>query len=166
MIRSAGSFALIALFVVAAPAAAQVAPRSGERLVVHPEATAAIGGIKSPYCPGQMLETCPSPGAAVIRDSIQKMAEAGFSSEDIIDVVIGEYGEQWRAAPRSTGAGLWAWLLPPVGLASGLFAVGVLLARRRRGEEAMVHIDAPSADDEARIREAMKVLDEEEEPAY
>jgi len=166
MVRSAGSFALVALIALAVPSTAQIAPRTGERLVVHPEATAAIGGIKSPYCPGQMLVTCPSPGAAAIRDSIQTLAEAGIDADSIIEVVLGQYGEQWRAAPRSAGAGLWAWLLPPVGLAGGLFAVGVLVARRRREEEALVPFDLPTVEEETRIRDAMKVLDEEEEPAF
>jgi cytochrome c-type biogenesis protein CcmH/NrfF len=166
MIRPVGFFALLALLFVAAPAVAQLPPRSGETLIVHPEAKAAINGIKSPYCPGQMLEVCSSSGGAMLRDTIQVMAESGISGDSIIEIVLAEYGEQWRAEPKSSGTGMWAWLLPPVGLAGGLLAVGVILARRRREDEIVVRRVDPSPDDEARIRDALKVLDEEEEPAF
>jgi len=169
MMRSTRWPAFLALvsFVLAPSATAgQEAPRSGEPLVVHPEATAAIGGIKSPYCPGQMLQTCPSPGAAVIRDSIQQLAEAGLSADSIIELVLSDYGQQWRAAPEPSGTGLWAWLLPPAGLVGGLFAVGMVLARRRREGEIAEAMDDPSPDEEARIREALRKMDEAEEPAF
>lgn len=155
-----------ACLLLAEPLLAQDAPDSGEPLVVHPEAVKAIGGIKSPYCPGMMLENCPSPGAAAIRDSIQHMAEAGLRADSIIELVLGEYGEQWRAEPRASGTGLWAWLLPPAGLLVGLAAVGVALSRRRgvAGREATAA--APlDPEDEVRIREAIQALEEAEEPA-
>lgn len=166
MIRPAGSPVLLALLLSAAPAAPQQPPRSGEALTVHPEAKVAIDGLKSPYCPGQMLEVCPSPGGALLRDSIQRMAEAGISGDSIIELVLADYGEQWRAEPTRSGTGLWAWLLPPAALMAGLGAVSVVLARRRREEEVATLRPDPSAADEARIREALRVLDEEEEPAF
>jgi len=156
----------VAFLFVAAPAVAQQPPRSGEALTVHPEARAAIDGLKSPYCPGSMLEVCSSSGGAMLRDTIQRMAEGGLSGDSIIEVILAEYGEQWRAEPKSSGTGMWAWLLPPVGLAGGLMVVGIVLARRRREEEIVVRRSAPSVEDEARIRDALKVLDEEEEPAF
>ena len=166
MIRPAGFFALVAFLLVAAPAVAQQPPRSGESLTVHPEARTAIDGLKSPYCPGSMLEVCSSSGGAMLRDTIQAMAESGLAGDSIIEIILAEYGEQWRAEPKVSGTGMWAWLLPPVGLVGGLAAVGVVLARRRREEESVVRRHAPTPEDEARIREALKVLDEEEEPAF
>jgi len=166
MIRIVGSLAFLVLLAAPAPAVAQQPPRSGEALTVHPEARVAIDGLKSPYCPGSMLEVCSSSGGAMLRDSIQRMAESGLSGDSIIEVILADYGEQWRAEPKTSGTGLWAWLLPPVGLVGGLTAVGVILARRRRGEEATVLHEPPTEDDEARIREALKVLDEDEEPAF
>ena len=166
MIRLAGFLALVAFLLVAAPAVAQQPPRSGESLTVHPEARTAIDGLKSPYCPGSMLEVCSSSGGAMLRDTIQAMAESGLAGDSIIEIILAEYGEQWRAEPKVSGTGMWAWLLPPVGLVGGLAAVGVVLARRRREEESVVRRHAPTPEDEARIREALKVLDEEEEPAF
>jgi len=167
MMRCTGSLAFVVVSLLAPVAlGGQVAPRNGEALVVHPEATAAIGGIKSPYCPGQMLSTCPSPGAAVIRDSIQKLAEGGLSADSIIELVLADYGQQWRAAPEPSGTGLWAWILPPAGLVGGLLMVGVVLARRRRDEGVAEEEDSPSEQDEERIRQALRLLDESEEPAF
>jgi len=162
--------ALVALTLAAAPASAQKPPATGEAMSVHPEAKAAIDRIKSPYCPGMMLEVCSSSGGAMLRDSIQRMAEAGLSADSIVELVVAEYGEEWRALPKRAGLGLWAWAIPPVVLAGGLLAVAVVLARRRRmaREAPQPAQEAAPVDpaDEARLKAALKQLDEEEEPVF
>lgn len=161
---------LSALFSLPGVAVAQDPPRSGEPLHVAPAAREAISRIRSPFCPGEMLEVCPSSGGAMLRDSIQAMAEAGMSADSIVERVIREYGEEWRAEPVAKGMGLWAWLLPPLALVGGLAVVGVVLARRRRtaGPEPSEIEPGPvvAAEDEARLKEAMRDMDEAEEPAF
>ena len=162
--------ALVALSLTAAPASAQKPPATGETMTVHPEAKAAIDRIESPYCPGMMLEVCTSAGGAMLRDSIERMAEAGLSADSIVELVIAEYGEEWRALPKRAGLGLWAWVIPPVVLVGGLMVVAVVLGRRRRmaGEAPQAEPAAPEATpaDEARLKAALKELDEEEEPVF
>ncbi len=160
------SAALVVLLTLAGPLAAQRAPRTGEALSVHPEAREAIAGLKSPYCPGMMLEVCPSPGGAMLRDSIQARAERGMGAEAIIDGVVAEYGEEWRAEPPARGAGLWAWLLPPAALLVGVGLVAALLAGRARRAGPSLSPDRPDPEDEDRLREALRRLDEEEEPVF
>lgn len=84
---------LSALALLPAAAAAQRPPSTGEAMSVHPEARTAIDRIKSPYCPGMMLEVCTSEGGAMLRDSIQRMAGRGLSADSIVEVIIGQYGE-------------------------------------------------------------------------
>ncbi len=157
---------LLALW--AAPAAAQSPPASGEAITIHPEAKAAIDGLWSPYCPGMMLAVCTSPGGAMLRDSAQSWALQGLSHDSIIERVLAEYGEEYRAEPRAAGTGLMAWIIPPVILLLGLGVVGVVLARRRRAEAALGPTAPPPVpeQDEARIRAALKRLEEEEEPVF
>jgi cytochrome c-type biogenesis protein CcmH/NrfF len=157
---------LLALVLAATPVAAQKPPSTGEPLQINPEAKAAIDRIRSPYCPGMMLEVCTSAGGAMLRDSIQRMAERGLTADSMVEVIIGEYGEEWRAEPLRSGAGLWAWILPPAVLVLGLGAVGVVLARRKaRVAEGLPPADVSSADQE-RLKEALRELDEEEEPVF
>lgn len=159
---------VIALVLVHGSVAAQRPPATGEPLQVAPEAKAAIDRIRSPYCPGMMLEVCTSAGGAMLRDSIQRMAESGLKADSIVELIIAEYGEEWRAEPLRSGTGLWAWVLPPAALALGLGTVALVLARRRRIDPA--EPTAPPEDvspaDEQRLRDALKVLDEEEEPVF
>lgn len=143
---------------------AQKPPASGEPLIVHPEARAAIGKLKSPYCPGMMLEVCPSPGGAMLRDSIQRMAEAGLAADSIVERILAEYGEEWRAEPLRSGTGRWAWLLPPVGIVLGLLAVAGVLARRRR--PMVEEVPPPGPEEAARLKAALADLEKEEEPAF
>lgn len=157
-----------AMSLAPAPAAAQTPPRSGATLRVNPEAKKAIDMLKSPFCPGEMLAVCPSEGGAMLRDSIQRMAERGLKADSIISIVLAEYGSGLRAQPLASGTGLWAWVLPPFALLVGFVVVGVVLAnRRRRAEEAPIaepeEVDPAT---EARLRTALKELDEAEEPDF
>lgn len=103
---------------------------------VHPEAREAIGKIRSPYCPGQMLEVCPSWQAAELRDSIDQLArEEGLSADSLVELVIAAHGEEYRALPKGSGTGLLAWVMPPAALLMGL-AVVVVVLRRLRGTAA------------------------------
>lgn len=146
------------------PAAADTAP---ERAVtVHPEARRAISELRSPYCPGLMLEVCPSPQAAELRDSIDALARAGLSADSIVERVLAEHGEEWRAVPRREGAGWWAWLLPPFALLLGLGVVAVLLARKRRARSAEGSFSEPDEADRERLDRALEELDRSEHPDW
>lgn len=134
---------------------------------VHPEAREAIEGVWSPYCPGLMLEVCTSAGGAMLRDSIQRMAEAGFDADSIIELVLADYGEEYRAAPRSEGFGGLAWYVPPAALVVGLIAVAVFLSRRRgRSAPAITALERLTEAEENRLREAMDELERNEAPDF
>lgn len=132
---------------------------------VHPEARRAISELRSPYCPGLMLEVCPSPPAANLRDSIDVLARRGLSADSIVERVIATYGEEWRAVPRREGAGWWAWLMPPAVLLLGVVAITIVLARRRRTVHRLAGSD-PSEQDADKLRRALDELDESEHPDW
>jgi cytochrome c-type biogenesis protein CcmH len=153
------------LCLVAVPqAAAQLSTERAERV-----ANEAIREIRSPYCPGLMLEVCPSDPAEALRDSIRDMAAAGMSSRAIIEDVIARHGEEWRGLPRRSGVALWAWLLPPLALlGGGVFLLARLRAMRRSGPAAAVPASDPagtglSPDERAQLDEALRDWEAREE---
>lgn len=124
----------------------------------------AIGQIRSPYCPGLMLEVCPSPQAEMLRDSIKAAAAAGQSAEGIVEDVIARHGEQWRAVPKRSGAGLWAWIAPPAMLLLGMgFVFGRLRSMRKGAAQADAGGSAQISDEErARLAAALREFDRAE----
>ena len=106
---------------------------SAAAVELHPEAIEAIGRLRSPFCPGLMLEVCPSFNAVALRDSIQGAAEAGWDADSLVEWMIARHGEEYRALPRARGSGLLAWAIPPTMLLLGTGVV-VLVLRRLRGE--------------------------------
>ena len=133
---------------------------------VHPEAREAIDGLWSPYCPGMMLEVCPSPGGRMMRDSIESLARSGLEADSIIELMLAEYGEEYRAEPRSEGIGGLAWYIPPAAFIAGIVVVGAFLARRRGRRPFQTSVAPPSEKEEARLREAMSELDATERPDF
>lgn len=90
---------------------------------VRAEAERAVELLKSPFCPGLMLEVCPTDSARVLREEIEAMAVAGLDSDSIVEVVIAERGEIYRALPLARGRGLIAWVAPPLALLLGLAGI-------------------------------------------
>src|SRR5690606_31134674 len=115
-------------------------------------------------CPGLMLEVCPSPQAGLLRDSIRELAAAGEPANEIIEWMIARHGEEWRAVPKRSGGGLWAWLLPPVVLLGGAALVTHHL-RSRRPAPVDVAYEPPalSSAERERLAAAMRRWEESEE---
>jgi cytochrome c-type biogenesis protein CcmH/NrfF len=165
-IRSMAAAALMAV-VLPSVLAAQIPPGEveGEAYLPHPEANEAIGQLRSPYCPGLMLEVCPSPDAAILRDSIEMLAQEGWESEDLVEWMIANHGEEWRAIPKTRGTGILAWVLPPAALFMGLGIVAVVLRRIAPPKEKEVSAKVDLSDDDlAKMKDALRELEAEDEP--
>lgn len=121
------------------------------------EAERAISQLRSPYCPGFMLEICTSSQAAALRDSIYDLAAEGMTSNELIEWMLGRHGEEWRAVPRRSGAGLWAWMAPPVALLIGLAGMAYWLrANRATTDRGAVAESAISEADRNALAAAMR----------
>lgn len=159
--------AVLALFAAATSGSAQDTPRLDEPVQAHPEGDAAIKSLKSPFCPGLMLEVCPSPQAKLLRDTIQAMAHAGATSDSLVAWMLASYGEEYRAVPRARGGGLWAWTMPPLVLLTGFLFVILALRHFRSRREATVPVEAPlSQEDESVLAAALRELKATEEVSF
>jgi cytochrome c-type biogenesis protein CcmH len=161
-ILSIAMAALVAVLATTAPAAAQVTPEEAQST-----ADAAIGRLRSPFCPGLMLEVCPSPPAEALRDSIRGMAAEGQGVEQIVEGVLARHGEEWRAVPKRSGVGLLAWLVLPIALiGGGLFVWTRVRAMRGQGQ---VYAIAPgqgmTTDERARLDAALREFERVEDVA-
>jgi cytochrome c-type biogenesis protein CcmH len=150
--------------------AAAVAAQDGtvvpRRTASEEVARKAVGLVRSPYCPGLMLEVCPSAPAEILRDSMRALAAEGMTVEELVEWMIAGHGEEWRAVPKRSGRGIFAWVIPPLFL---LVGAGVVAARLRRdqraaGEAAPVYPETDlSEDDRARLAAAMQQMEDDEE---
>jgi cytochrome c-type biogenesis protein CcmH/NrfF len=113
-----------------------------------------------------MLQVCSSAQGAALRDSIEVFAQSGWPSDSIVDWVLANHGDTLLALPRREGRGLLAWVVPPVALFLGLMAVLVAL-KRLRGTQAPRDLPtAVSPEDERKLAEALRQLEEEEESPF
>ena len=161
-LRGLGFLAVaLMLFVTAGPLAAQVSEDEARRT-----ADAAIARIRSPYCPGLMLEVCPSTPAEALRDSIRVAAAQGKSAEAIVEDVLARHGEEWRAVPRRSGAGLLAWLILPLALVvGGLVLWGRIKVMRSQGPAPAAAGGAMSEEERTRLAAALREFEHAEDAA-
>ncbi len=152
---------------VISKAGAQDAPVVPEPIQPHPEGETAISRLRSPYCPGLMLEVCPTPQAKALRDTLQAMAHEGTQADSLVAWMLAQYGEEYRAVPETRGSGLLAWLVPPFALLGGLLAVLLALRHFKRGEtESPSPASSLSEEDESILAEALRELKAAEEVPF
>lgn len=116
--------------------------------------------IMSPYCPGSLLNQCPSSQAAVLRDDIRQRLREGATPEQIQTELIATYGEDILASPPFTGVGVLSWLGAVAIFLGGLGAAGVWLRGRRPTQEPPVSRTAADGDLHKRMREEIASDDE------
>jgi len=111
--------AAVALFAVAAPAAASEERPTLEELERE---------LVCPTC-DTTLALSNSPIAERMRAFIRARIAAGETKSEIKDRLVAEFGEEVLAAPPKRGFNLLAWVLPLVGLALAAIALAVLARR-------------------------------------
>lgn len=118
----------VGLALLPAPSAGQIAV---PELTPEQERTAvaAMERLRSPVTPFHTVDMCPSVPA--LRDTIRVAAADGMSTEQIVEDVVGRYGEEVRLLPKRTGVGMLAWIATPLLLLAG---AGLIAARLRRGQ--------------------------------
>jgi cytochrome c-type biogenesis protein CcmH/NrfF len=86
--------------------------------------------LMSPYCPGRTLTDCTSPQAAELRTWIAEQEEAGRSREEVEAQIYSQFGDVILQAPKATGFGLAAYVIPALGVLAGGAIVAIFLRRQ------------------------------------
>lgn len=148
------------VFADVAPAVGQVSDEPALSTETRAIADRAQGRIRSPFCPGLMLEVCPSPDAADLRDTIRVWADKGVTADSIVALVVAQYGEEYRGYPQTEGKGWLAWLVPPGAILLGILAIAAALKHLRRSGEAR-ELPVTEADAEE-VRRALREMEDAE----
>jgi cytochrome c-type biogenesis protein CcmH/NrfF len=107
--------------------------------------------LMSPYCPGRTLVDCTSPQAAELRDWITAQEQAGVSREEVERKLYLEFGDTILQAPKASGFGLAAYVIPGVAFLVG-GAVVLAFLRRQGSSPVPAAPAAPALDPELERR--------------
>lgn len=66
----------------------------------------------SPFCPGRLLNDCPSSKATDLKNTIRSELQTGASTESIKASLVQQFGEEVMATPAFSGFALFAWSIP------------------------------------------------------
>lgn len=97
-----------------------------------------------------------------VHGDIQRLVDGGYTADEIMEALIGTYGDFILNSPRKQGFNLLAWFAPFAGLALGAVGIGVLLRswrlNARRAAEAQMARDAATSAASASSSAANDVL--------
>lgn len=103
------------------------------------------GNLIAPCCWTQTVALHESQKAEEIKMQVRLLLAQGKEESEIMDIFVGQYGEQILAAPRASGFNWLAYLLPFAAIIVGLGGIAVLAGRWRGGRVEMIPIPTSSA---------------------
>jgi cytochrome c-type biogenesis protein CcmH/NrfF len=101
-------------------------------------------GLISQCGSGMILAEHDCSVARSMKASIQSQLDAGKTKNEILDNFVSIYGEQVLAAPRKSGFGLTAWVIPFLAVGVGAAVVSVIIWGWVRRRSAPVGAEVPS----------------------
>jgi cytochrome c-type biogenesis protein CcmH len=108
--------------------------------------------LRCMVCQNQSIDDSEAPLARDLRLLVRERIAAGDSDAQVIDFLVARYGEFVLLKPRLNSHTWLLWLLPPLALAGGAFALWAHGRRRTRSEteqdSALFNL---TADEEARL---------------
>lgn len=107
-----------------------------------------ISELRCPKCQNQNIADSNAPISKDMRDVVYRMMKDGASNEDIVDSLVGRFGEFIRYKPQFESRTFLLWATPAIAVFCGLLVVvGVVIRSRRAGPDA----PALSKEEKARV---------------
>jgi cytochrome c-type biogenesis protein CcmH len=108
--------------------------------------------LRCMVCQNQSIDDSEAPLARDLRILVRERISAGDSDAQVIDFLVARYGEFVLLRPRLERHTLLLWLLPPLALAGGGFALWTYSRRRPNGagadDPSLLHL---TEEEEARL---------------
>jgi cytochrome c-type biogenesis protein CcmH len=113
--------------------------------------------LRCMVCQNQSIDDSEAPLARDLRLLVRERIAAGDSDAQVIDFLVARYGEFVLLKPRLEPHTLLLWLLPPLALAGGGFALWMHSRRRAKSATADdLSLSKLTADEEARLERLME----------
>jgi cytochrome c-type biogenesis protein CcmH len=107
-----------------------------------------IEELRCPKCQNQNIADSNAPISKDMRDVVYRMMKDGASNEEIVESLVGRFGEFVRYKPELDSRTFLLWATPAIAVFGGLLVVaGVVIRSRRAGPES----PALSAEEKARV---------------
>ena len=122
--------------------------------------------LRCMVCQNQSIDDSEAPLARDLRLLVRERIAAGDSDAQVIDFLVARYGEFVLLKPRLERHTLLLWLLPPLLLAGGGFALWI--HNRRRAKSATAEDQSSfklTADEQARLQRLMAAEPAPDKPA-
>ncbi|PCM45350.1 cytochrome c-type biogenesis protein [Marinobacter sp. ANT_B65] len=107
-----------------------------------------IAELRCPKCQNQNIADSNSPISKDMRNAVYQMMLDGASNEEIVESLVGRFGEFVKYKPDLDSRTFMLWATPAIAVLGGLLVVAGVVARSRR---AGTTAPALSAEEQARI---------------
>jgi cytochrome c-type biogenesis protein CcmH len=107
--------------------------------------------LRCMVCQNQSIDDSDAPLARDLRLLVRERIAAGDSDAQVIDFLVARYGEFVLLKPRLKPHTLLLWLLPPLALVGGGFALWIHSRRRSRRAGQDPALSKLTAEEEARL---------------
>jgi cytochrome c-type biogenesis protein CcmH len=144
--------ALLALFLLAAPAFAVQPDEILKDPVLETRARAISATLRCPVCQGETIDDSNAPISRDLRLAVRERLLAGDDDEAVVDYIVDRYGEFVLFLPRAKGSSLILWLAGPAMLLLGGGIAFAMSRKRAKAPEA----ESLSEVDRTRLAELMK----------
>jgi cytochrome c-type biogenesis protein CcmH len=112
--------------------------------------------LRCMVCQNQSIDDSEAPLARDLRLLVRERIAAGDSDAQVIDFLVARYGEFVLLKPRVNQHTLLLWLVPPLALLGGGFALWRYSRRRpKSGEDSDESVVRLTADEQARLERLM-----------